>query len=134
MILTFSRNYFLFQTLKRHYSRIFNFYFTAKILKSGKIFSCFYFANSSPYRDMWLSCLSRAITPSLPAFRNLLGIILANLKNFYHNFEIVHDLKYFYSGNWPRNRHFCVSKFWPDKKWFWQYLARRVLSYSVGNI
>ena len=36
---------------------------TAKILKIGKIFSCFYFANSSPYCDMWLSCLSRAITP-----------------------------------------------------------------------
>ena len=33
---------------------------TAKILKIGKIFSCFYFANSSPYREMWLS---RATTP-----------------------------------------------------------------------
>ena len=41
---------------------------TAKILKSGKILCCFYFANSSPYRDMWLSCLSRATTPHSPRF------------------------------------------------------------------
>ena len=41
---------------------------TVKILKSGKIFSCFAFANSSPYSDMWLSCLSRATTPHPPRF------------------------------------------------------------------
>ena len=41
---------------------------TVKILKSGKIFSCFAFANSSPYCYMWLSCLSRATTPHPPDF------------------------------------------------------------------
>ena len=35
---------------------------TVKILKNGTIFSCFAFANSSAYCDMWLSCLSRATT------------------------------------------------------------------------
>ena len=35
---------------------------TTKILKSGKIFSCFFFASSSPDCDMWLSCLSCATT------------------------------------------------------------------------
>ena len=38
------------------------------ILKSGKIFSCFAFANILPYCDMWLTCLSRATTPHLLRF------------------------------------------------------------------
>ena len=41
---------------------------TAKILKSGKTLSCISFANSSPYCDMRLSCLSRHHTTSSPLF------------------------------------------------------------------
>ena len=41
-----------------------------KILKSGKIFSCFTFAINSAYFDMWLSCRSRATTPYIPRFPN----------------------------------------------------------------
>ena len=41
---------------------------TVKILKNGKVFSCFVFANSSSYYDMRLSCLSRATTPQSPRF------------------------------------------------------------------
>ena len=52
--------------LSYNFSRMKN--YTVKILKSGKIFSWFSFANSSPYCDMWLSCLSRATTPHPPRF------------------------------------------------------------------
>ena len=60
-----SKNFQKYQNFK---SLNFVFFCTVKILKSGKVFSCFAFADSSPYCDMWLSCLSRATTPHPPRF------------------------------------------------------------------
>lgn len=45
------------------------FIYTVKILKIGKTFSYFAFANSLPYWDMWLRWLSRHHTTPIPLFK-----------------------------------------------------------------
>ena len=61
---------------------------TAKILKSGKILSCFSSANTSPYLDMWLSVSRAPPRHILPAFINLHGKELnTSLENVHVNYR-----------------------------------------------
>ena len=96
---------------------------TAKILKSGKILSCYFFANSSPYYDIWLSCLSRATTPhpsrfskSSWYFKKTLFEEIWLLNNFI--FIIIQNSKIELGWSWVRN--FCQSSSTPNFTWYFQ--------------
>ena len=66
---------------KKEFRKFLKTWITIKILKSGKIFSCFAFANSSPYSDMShvaLVSLSRHHTTPSPLLKIYIVYLRSN--------------------------------------------------------